>query len=140
MAAPRPIRPTALPTGTIRATELASRRMRFSFRYFQGDHPAFSIRNRDGSYLAKLLERLKALSAMTAEEVRTNKSKALRAHTILWMETSQPRGFAQLHEQLQAEQPWQFEVSANEHGRVHGFFIDEIFFVVWLDPNHNLYP
>lgn len=77
---------------------------------------------------------------MTAEEIRANKSKSLRAHTINWKETSQPRGFAHLHEQLQAEQPWQFEVSANEHGRVHGFFIENIFFLVWLDPQHNLYP
>jgi hypothetical protein len=26
------------------------------------------------------------------------------------------------------------------HGRVHGFLIDEIFYIVWLDPEHLLYP
>ncbi len=36
--------------------------------------------------------------------------------------------------------PYQFSLSSNEHGRVHGFFIDEVFYIVWLDPDHLLYP
>ena len=28
---------------------------------------------------------------------------------------------------------------ANQHGRVHGILIDEVFYVVWLDPEHRLY-
>ena len=35
---------------------------------------------------------------------------------------------------------WQFALSANEHGRVHGFLVADTFFVRWLDPEHNLYP
>jgi hypothetical protein len=31
-------------------------------------------------------------------------------------------------------------LTANEYGRVHGFFLDEVFYVVWLDPDHKLYP
>ena len=27
-----------------------------------------------------------------------------------------------------------------EHGRVHGFVIGTVFHVVWLDPQHRLYP
>jgi hypothetical protein len=30
-------------------------------------------------------------------------------------------------------------VSANEYGRVHGFFIGNVFYIVWLDPDHKLY-
>jgi hypothetical protein len=37
------------------------------------------------------------------------------------------------------DQPWQFEISSNEHGRVHGFFIGNVFNVVWFDPKHLLY-
>jgi hypothetical protein len=38
------------------------------------------------------------------------------------------------------EQAWQFSLSEHESGRVHGFLIDRVFHVVWLDPDHNLYP
>jgi hypothetical protein len=34
---------------------------------------------------------------------------------------------------------WQFSLSANEHGRVHGFLVENVFFIRWLDPDHNLY-
>ncbi|HEU4455801.1 MAG TPA: hypothetical protein VFR81_22240 [Longimicrobium sp.] len=38
------------------------------------------------------------------------------------------------------ERAWQFALSANEHGRVHGFLVEDTFYVRWLDPDHNLYP
>jgi hypothetical protein len=41
-------------------------------------------------------------------------------------------------EQL-VDTPYQFSLTSNEHGRVHGFFVENIFFVVWLDPKHQLY-
>ncbi|ELU7233491.1 hypothetical protein SCL96_003408 [Escherichia coli] len=45
-----------------------------------------------------------------------------------------------MNEQFQSYTPYQFAVSRNEHGRVHGFFIGNVFHVVWLDPHHRLYP
>ncbi len=35
---------------------------------------------------------------------------------------------------------WQFQIETNKYGRIHGIFIDDVFFIVWLDPNHRLYP
>jgi hypothetical protein len=34
---------------------------------------------------------------------------------------------------------YQLTISTNEHGRIHGFFILDVFYVVWLDPDHELY-
>ena len=45
-----------------------------------------------------------------------------------------------LNEELRATTAWQFQLSANEHGRVHGFFIGNIFYIIWLDQDHKLYP
>ncbi|HCA3585732.1 TPA: hypothetical protein MO350_003382 [Salmonella enterica subsp. enterica serovar Java] len=56
-----------------------------------------------------------------------------------WEDTSVPQGFEHLNEQFQAYPPYQFAISRNEHGRIHGFFVDNIFHIVWLDPTHNLY-
>jgi len=91
-------------------------------------------------YIETLFERLKDVSSWNVDEFRGDKSKALRSHPISWPETSEPNGFIHLNSQLQDEEPWQFQLSANEYGRVHGFMIDNFFYVVWLDPFHLLYP
>jgi len=38
------------------------------------------------------------------------------------------------------EQAFEFNVSVNKHGRVHGYFVENIFYIVWLDPQHSLCP
>ena len=58
-----------------------------------------------------------------------------------WKETSEPAGFDHLHQAFREQiVPWQFTITANAHGRVHGFWIDDVFYLVWIDPCHKLYP
>ena len=47
--------------------------------------------------------------------------------------------FLNANEQLRAEEAWQFEITRNAHGRVHGLLVGETFYVVWIDPDHLLY-
>jgi hypothetical protein len=82
---------------------------------------------------------LKALSSLTAQELLVNRSSSLRCHPIRWADTSE-NGFGIPNEEQLVDTPYQFSLSSNEYGRVHGFFIDEIFYIVWLDPDHQLYP
>lgn len=111
----------------------------FSFKYLQTHNEKFSIRDRDANYFIILLERLRDLSTLTAQEVKMNRSQSLRCHPIKWRETTEPNGFGIPNEQELVTIPYQFSLSTNEHGRVHGFFIEDMFYIVWLDPNHNLY-
>ncbi len=111
----------------------------FSFKYLQTHNKKFSIRDRDGNYLATFLERLRDLSTLTVQEVKMNRSQALRCHPIKWRETTEPNGFGIPNEKELVTIPYQFSLSTNEHGRVHGFFIENMFYIVWLDPDHNLY-
>jgi len=111
----------------------------FSFKYFQSDHHKFSYDNKDSIYWQTLIDRLKDLSKLTALELKQNKSKTLRFHPIDWNDTSENCFDIPNEEQL-VDIPYQFSLSSNEHGRVHGFFIDEVFYIVWLDPDHLLYP
>ena len=71
-------------------------------------------------------------------QMRTSHKDGLRCHHHEWIKTTEPKGFG-LKGQLADCQGWQFQITSNEHGRVHGFFIGEVFFVVWLDPQHKLY-
>lgn len=111
----------------------------FSFKYYQDNHNKFSCRKKEVSYWLTLLDRLKALSTLTAQEFSADNSRTLRCHKIKWEETSES-GFGLPTEEQLVEIPYQFSLSSNEHGRVHGFFINETFYIVWLDPDHLLYP
>jgi len=90
-------------------------------------------------YIEKLVHRLRDINGMTPNQFRFSGSDALRCHPIEWKKTSEKNGFRHLNKQLQDNSPWQFSVSANEYGRVHGFFVNSTFFIVWLDPKHRLY-
>ncbi|MFU2510007.1 hypothetical protein [Pseudoalteromonas sp. ASV78] len=115
--------------------------MIFSFKHLQLDHPKgkFCVKEKDGEYIFKILSRLKDVSQQKASDLRQSGGKALRAHAIDWTSTSEKGGFAHLHEQLQSVTPYQFQISANEYGRIHGFFLDNVFYAVWMDPRHELY-
>ncbi|MEW6351604.1 MAG: hypothetical protein AB1646_21345 [Thermodesulfobacteriota bacterium] len=133
-------KPDKKPRGNIpQKTYLENRYLAFSFKHLdlqaRGD---FSLAHSKDGYAATLLERLRDVSSMTVDEFRGNRS--LRTHPIDWSKTSQPDGFAHLNEQLRDEPAWQFQLTSNEHGRVHGLFVGNIFYVVWLDPDHRLYP
>jgi hypothetical protein len=110
----------------------------FSFKYFQADHEKFSIKNQDAKYLQALLERLRDLSKLTVTEIINNRSKSIRCHPIVWEETTE-KGFGIPNEEQLVDTPYQlFEISLNQ-GRAHGFFIENIVYIVWLDPEHKLY-
>ncbi|MBR8828412.1 MAG: hypothetical protein DSM107014_11030 [Gomphosphaeria aponina SAG 52.96 = DSM 107014] len=112
----------------------------FSFKYLDlFSNPKFSIAGCGYSYLEKLLLRLKDVSSIRYDDFVNMRSSSLRSHKITWEETTEPDGFTNLNSQLREQTAFQFEISANEHGRVHGFLLNRIFYIVWLDPHHNLY-
>jgi hypothetical protein len=61
----------------------------FSFKYFQENHDKFSASQKNANYWTVLLERLKSLSSLSAEEILLNRSKALRCHPIRWIDTTE---------------------------------------------------
>jgi hypothetical protein len=104
------------------------------------DHPLFDVSERDGKYFRALLERLRDLCSMTVREFRNNHSKSLRIHGIDFADGRLAvQSFGMQGRQEVDLDAWQIAISANEHGRVHGFFIGETFYIRWLDPEHNLY-
>lgn len=123
-------------TGPDRRTD----NLRFSFKYLDLHHPRFSVVARDRAYFRLLLERLRELSGFSVGEFASQRSGTLRIHPINFeRDRVTVRGFG-LREWNEADElGWQFSLSANEHGRVHGFLAGDTFYVRWLDPEHNLY-
>jgi hypothetical protein len=114
--------------------------MVFSFKYFDSSHAKFGPDFVEDGYLRHFIERLKSLSGWLTRRFKTDRCKTVRNHTITFSETSEPDGFKHLPEQLWEGASWQFSITANAHGRVHGFIAGDTFFVVWIDPKHALYP
>ena len=98
----------------------------------------FSFADKGSEYLIALLERLRDVSSLNATELISNRSSALRCHSVKWSDTTESCFGFPGEEQL-VDTPYQFSISSNQYGRVHGFFIEEVFYIVWLDPDHKLY-
>ena len=134
------IKPSALAVpGAIRPTSLPPVRLSFSFKYLQFGHKKFQFENQTPAYFVKLLDRLKHICELSWLEMCTTHKESLKCHDHKWHMTSEPNGFG-LKGQLADCKGWQFQLTANEYGRVHGFSLNEVFYVVWLDPGHQLYP
>ncbi len=138
--------PTPGPTGPIQAPKVPENEpIVFSFNFFQPEHLRCNAQQRDGHYFRALLDRLKVVGQLKVKQFRTmhaaRNPQALRIHPIDW---NHPKiiqsGFGIPHRQDLDQQAWQFSLSKHQNGRVHGFLIDTVFHIVWLDPDHNLYP
>ena len=88
--------------------------------------------------LSTLLDRLRSISQMEFNQFIGARSSSLRAHPINWADTSEPNGFSHIPEELQIKEGYQFS-DGSRLGRVHGFILGEVFYIVWLDPTHALY-
>ncbi len=112
----------------------------FSWKYLCLNDCDFSYDRQERKYFDKLIRRFHSISTMTIGELLCGKGNkdSLRLHKIVFSETSRKQGFGLPNSVIKGE-PYQFEVSQSEHGRVHGFFSGNTFYLVWLDPHHNLY-
>ena len=97
--------------------------VKFSFKYLSFDNPKFRCDGAEMSCFFELLERLKALSSMRMSDFLANRSAGLRSHPIWWEDVTED-GFGIPNEEQVAATAYQFALSANESGRVHGFIID----------------
>lgn len=114
--------------------------LRFSFRFFDhSDDEVCPPRFNEG-YTRTLMQRLRDLSSWKVKDFTGRTDKAVRNHQHDWGKTSRPDGFAALNGAYKDYPGWQFCLTANAHGRVHGIMIDDTFYVIWLDQDHRLYP
>jgi hypothetical protein len=105
------------------------------------DHPRFGVSDCSSEFLRGFLERLRIYSAGSVDEFLDQNNKEHR-HSIDFEATSEKDGFMGApgvdEDQLNYAQAWQFGVAAKTDWRVHGFLIEDTFYVVWLDPRHRL--
>ena len=116
-----------------------TKKVSFNFRRLEEKLEKFNYSCRDSKYFCTLMKRLKDISTMDKIDMTVRNKRALRCHAIDFKsETVTENTFGVLGEDVE-DDAWQFQLSSNKHGRVHGYFVENVFYVVWLDPEHQLY-
>jgi hypothetical protein len=111
--------------------------LKFSFKFLDFNDPLFQIDHCKSKWFKQLFERKKNYCSMDPATIK-NGGDATRCHPIKWEETNRPMGFSigtKLSRDIDAHQ---LTISQN-NGRIHGFFTEDIFNLVWFDPDHLLY-
>jgi len=115
--------------------------LQFSFRHLDLGNERFPLINCPVEFFQRLMERIKTFSNWTVEAFQDQNNNEHR-HTIDFRETSEPDGVKSVvdPDQFDYHEAWQFDLCKTELWRVHGILVDDTFFVIWLDPQHRLYP
>lgn len=97
--------------------------------------------NLDGTcekWASDLFDAMHKASNITMREIHagnySGKNSTFRIHRH---ETAKPP--CKVPNNISLDELWQIRISKSKGG-IHGLFIDNIFYVLWLDPQHNLYP
>ena len=125
--------PNKLPTGVPRKS---LDRIRFSFSLLDREMPEFNLGAPGGAdgfgWFLDLLDCLKSVSSHTYVDLKN--SKKYQLHPVDWKHCNVKKPFNTDDEQADY---WQFRINKSK-GRVIGIKIDSVFYIVWLDRNHNL--
>ncbi|MDI9482524.1 MAG: hypothetical protein QM315_05000 [Bacillota bacterium] len=112
--------------------QMGQQPLTFTFEDFDRGHEYFNLSRVGLEWFILLLDTLKELSKKTWPEVQQD--SYYDAHPHDWSKTT-TRFQKDKYEQYEGVQ---FSLGSNR-GRVHGYIIGNLFFVVWLDKYHNLY-
>ena len=136
---PKPATPKAT---AIPRPKLEEFRVKYSFEFLDVvSNGKFTLDKCQSGYLQHFFERLKSIGLHTEKQLRTDRSlqRGLHSHPLDFSTTSEPGGFGVMKDRWDGN-AWQIGVTVNEHGRLHGFLEDGVFYLVWIDAEHLLYP
>ncbi len=97
--------------------------------------------NLDGTcvnWASDLFNILKDVSNIKAKDVFSGKYSG-RNSTLRIHQHNNVKKTCSLPANVRLEDMWQIRISKSKGG-IHGVFCDNVFYVIWFDPQHNLYP
>ena len=111
----------------------------FSWKFFDRHHEYFNLGQTEAAWYINCLDAMRDISNMQIKDFQRHAHPPLRVHRHEWDTVSAKYPLPQVLLEEIENDTYQFALS-RANGRVHGFLIENLFFIVWLDPNHNLYP
>lgn len=142
---------SSIPQNRIQVTDITSqsKKILFSYEFLDLTNKKYSFEPFESKIVTQFYnEYLKKLQEYSQKD---NFKKSLsdgtwrkknHIHPIDWSdsqirESSFKLSDSNLMEQIKGD-CWQLGIN-NQGFRIHGFFIENVFYIVWLDPMHNLY-
>jgi hypothetical protein len=120
--------------------------IQFSFKHLDSEHPDFRIENCPAGFLQALLCRIREYESYTEQQFRDVNHQDDRM-LFYFQDSAYPDGFTSLDIELQSEHGWEIKVApdAKRHSpeaawRAYGILVGNVFYFVWLDPKHRLFP
>lgn len=96
----------------------------------------FNLDGTCANWTFELVEMLKHVSAIKKEDLLSG-SYSKSTYRVHDHTNANPP--SKLPEGIELKDCYQIRISKSKGG-IHGVFYDNIFFVIWLDPLHNMYP
>lgn len=121
------------------------RGLEFSFRHLQIDYPRFTLSNCCTEFFIALFREIQRYKSYTADQFKEISQDDHR-HPIIWEDTQMPAGYPDIDpsdDETWTEDAWQFALAGkrgedSQMWRVYGFITNGVFYIVWLDPKHDL--
>lgn len=123
-------------------TKFREEKVMFSFYFLDIAHKAFNCGGTNVNWFIQLFNNLHEISRLNRNEFVVQQRNHYDVHSHDFSKTKYhyaERLSAGYFEQLSEDQCIQFRLSSSG-GRVHGFMIDNTFYILWLDPHHNMNP
>lgn len=114
-----------------------SNHMVFSFELLDFHHPLYNCNGMCDKGIMNCFEKLQAYSACTVNELFARKGGTIRLHPIRKDDVDEWPPFFLNNSHL--EDVFYQIAFGTSKGRAHGILIENIFYIIWLDPHHFLY-
>lgn len=112
------------------------KKIHFSFELLDLNHELFNLGGTCSSWANDYHYTISEISKISRTDLYSGKyDKRFRPHDFEWDKLDHRFPFGDL-DYLEC---CQISIGKSK-GRIHGFFVDHVFYPVWLDPHHNLYP
>lgn len=118
------------------AGDITEKKIKISFEFFDSDNELFTLGNIDVEWFTDLLEELKSLSQLTRKQIFNEYKRKYKPHP--YNESLKSLNYKDeylINPQYQATQL----TLTKSTGRIHGFFIGNIYYIRFLDRWHNMY-
>ena len=113
--------------------------VKFSFEFYDTVSDEYCLSKFTNDQVKIAMQRLKDVSGKTFNELKAQ-SKVYHFNPVIWEKTIKPEGFGQ--PKLEGLEPFHFAL-LNVNGqktRVYGAYGTGIFYIVWFDLDHLIWP
>ena len=118
-------------------TGIRNKKICFSFETVERNE-YFNLDATCQNWASDLFEALKKASGISMGEVWSGKYSG--KHTPFRIHShKEAKPPCPLPKDIELEDYYQIRVSLSKGG-IHGIFVDNIFYIIWFDPQHNMYP